>query len=147
MMVRGLSMALLVTVLGAGCKAQVVTARNSVHPVLLGPVRAIGSAREAPPALSRWHMAWKTTILAASDNTSTTGQHTASAPGSTDFEIYFRAQDQPHSFTVSSLRCRGYAFFAVAALYSKIECKLSGDMLEATEWAGRARSPRAGGEP
>jgi hypothetical protein len=142
------------TVLG-GCGSVVVTARNSISPVLVGGPGAVdGPPRDMVRVGSM-------EIFALSDmSAGSTGDYTysdtfRSAVTAVDWDVLLATKAKPHVVVICPFACRGFVFNGLVAAWARAICDASGVVTAPKKKRRRPRisdedrhvDPEAGGAP
>ncbi len=139
--------AALLLLAATGCQGARISARNSVNPLLLGPVKTLGPGApvEADAAgafdteSSAFHASSSSTSSSTSGGvtttTTTTSSSTYRSPGTqTDFDLLVASSGEPSRFVVlERLDCGAYAFNALVGIMAETWCRARGRVYQPRE--------------
>jgi hypothetical protein len=114
-----------------GCQTVTLGARNTVNPVLIGPVRRIGGQRSGAGLENAGAFATAATSssMASGGGGSASSFHTRSAATQTDWDVLVATNgNTDREVHLESIRCGGWAFFFLFMSMSSSSCQASGQL-------------------
>jgi hypothetical protein len=114
------------------CQPTILSAHNSINPVLLGPVKALRNADVPLSPVGPFKVETMTFVASSGDasgNASASSMRTAATEA--DWAVVGATTGDPRRYVrLESVKCGGWAFFAIAGLWSMVTCEANGAVFD-----------------
>jgi hypothetical protein len=118
--------------LAPACQPTILSAHNSINPVLLGPVKSLRNKDVPLDRVGPFSVETMTFVAASGDGSGNASSASLrSAATEADWAVVGATTGDPRRYVrLESVRCGGWAFFAIVGVWSMVTCEAKGDVFD-----------------